>query len=142
MISTVCLPSSCCSRREASSAEPPRPALPTTQVWLVDTRCAPGCGDLEAGLGTNQLLAAGGSERLPASGKPSDAAAFQASADPAVPTTVLIHGYGTDADWAVRHGYEIYGLMKQIAVGRPFRLIVWSWPADRTAAARSAPTFR
>ena len=50
---------------------------------------------------------------------------------PGVPTTVLVHGYGTDADWAVRHGNELYGLMKQQACGRPFRLIVWSWPADR-----------
>ena len=50
---------------------------------------------------------------------------------PGVPTTVLIHGNGTDEDWAVRHGNEFYGLMKQQACGRPFRLIIWSWPADR-----------
>ena len=44
---------------------------------------------------------------------------------------VPIHGNGTDDEWAVRHGNEFYGLMKQRACGRPFRLVVWSWPADR-----------
>ena len=75
--------------------------------WRLDESC--GCGQWQA----------------------SDAAAFQASAVPGVPTTVLIHGNGTDEDWAVRHGNELYGLMKQQACGRPFRLVVWSWPADR-----------
>ena len=101
-----------------------------TQVWLINSRSAPGCDDLEADLskitysrldescGCGQWLA-------------SDTAAFQASAVPGVPTIVLIHGNGTDEDWAVRHGNELYGLMKQHACGRPFRLIVWSWPADR-----------
>ncbi len=101
-----------------------------TQVWLIDTRSAPGCGDLEAGL--SQVAY----RRLDEScdcgrWRASDAAAFQASAAPGVPTTVLIHGYGTDADWAVRHGNKLYGLMQQQACGRPFRLIVWSWPAER-----------
>ena len=75
--------------------------------WRLDESC--GCGQWQA----------------------SDAAAFQASAVPGVPTTVLVHGNATDEDWAVRHGNELYGLMKQQAGGRPFRLIVWSWPADR-----------
>jgi len=112
------------------SAEPPQPAMPATQVWLIDTRCAPGCGDLEAGLAQinyYRLVETSGCGQW----QTSDAAAFQASADPAMPTTVLIHGYGTDADWAVRHGNEIYALMKQQSCGRTFRLVVWSWPADR-----------
>ena len=50
---------------------------------------------------------------------------------PGVPTVVLIHGNGTDEDWAVRHGNELYSLMRQQAGGRSFRLVVWSWPADR-----------
>lgn len=105
-------------------------AAPATEVWLISTRSAPGCGDLEAGLA--QITYA----RLDEScgcGKwqASDAGAFQATAAPGLPTTVFIHGNGTDADWAVRHGKELYGLMKQQACGHAFRLIVWSWPADR-----------
>jgi hypothetical protein len=113
-----------------TAAEPPRATTPATQVWLVDTRCAPGCGDLEAGLAQInywRLVDTNGCGQW----QTSDAAGFQASGDPAVPTAVLIHGYGTDADWAVRHGNEIYGLMRQVACGRAFRLVVWSWPADR-----------
>jgi hypothetical protein len=139
------------------AADAPQAASPATQVWLVDTRCAPGCGDLEAGLAQInywRLVEANGCGQWQAA----DAAAFQASADPAEPTTILIHGYGTDSDWAVRHGNEIYGQMIQISckgdspifadprsanecVGfaakigtvprRPFRLVIWSWPADR-----------
>ena len=55
-----------------------------------------------------------------------------------MPTVVLIHGYGTNDDWAVRHGNEMYCLMNQQAGGRPFRLVVWSWPADRTVRSRRA----
>ncbi len=64
-----------------------------------------------------------------------DAAAFQTSADPALPTVVLVHGYGTDPDWAVHHGNDLRGLMQQVGCGRPFRLVVWSWPADRASRA-------
>ncbi len=48
-----------------------------------------------------------------------------------MPTTVLVHGYDTTAGWAVEHGAKWYRLMKQQANGRPFRLIVWSWPSNR-----------
>ena len=109
-------------------------AAPATQVWLVDTRCAPGCGDLEAGMAHInywRLAETGGCGQWQAA----DAAAFQASADPALPTVVLIHGYGTDPDWAVHHGNDLRSLMQQVGCGRPFRLVVWSWPADRTSRA-------
>src|SRR5208282_357747 len=111
------------------AAELPKVVAPVTQVWLVNSRCAPGCGDLEAGLSQItywRLDDSCGCGQWQAS----DAAAFQASAAPGVPTTVLVHGYGTDQEWAVRHGNEVLGLMKQQACGHAFRLVVWSWPAD------------
>ena len=113
------------------SAEMSQSPAPATQVWLVDTRCAPGCGDLETGFARInywRLEESGGRSKWTAA----DAARFGASADPAVPTTVLIHGYGTDSDWAVRHGYEVLGQMRGFACGRPFRLVIWSWPAEHT----------
>jgi pimeloyl-ACP methyl ester carboxylesterase len=113
-----------------SAAEPARPES-ATQIWLVDTRCASGCGDLEAGQAQIRYW-----RRVESNGccqwQAADAAAFQAAADPTLPTTVLIHGYGTNADWAVRHGNELYADMLQLSCGRPFRLVVWSWPADRS----------
>lgn len=114
----------------AVAAETSSASAPATQVWLINTRSVPGCGDLEADLSKITY-----SRRDESCGcgqwQASDAAAFQASALPGVPTIVLIHGNGSDEDWAVRHGNELYGLMKQQACGRPFRLVVWSWPADR-----------
>jgi hypothetical protein len=114
----------------ARAAEVPPAAAPATQVWLVDTRCAPGCGDLEAGLARInywRLTESSGCGQWQAS----DAAAFQASADPALPTVVLIHGYGTDPDWAVHHGNDVRSLLQQVGCGRSFRLVIWSWPAER-----------
>ena len=113
----------------AVGAEAPAAPAAVTEVWLVDTRCAPDCGDLEAGLAKVRYW------RLDEScgcgqWQASDAAGFQASAA-VVPTTVLVHGNGTDADWAVRHGNALYAMMTQQAGGRPFRLVVWSWPAEQ-----------
>lgn len=107
----------------------PAPA-PVIQVWLVNTCCAAGCGDLDAELSKiayYRLDESGDCSRWQAA----DVAAFQGSALPGVPTVVLIHGYGTDEEWAVRHGNTLYCLLKQQACGRPFRLVVWSWPAER-----------
>src|SRR5271157_744347 len=127
MIKTVtCLSLIACSSVSAICAE----TAPVTQVWLINTRGAPGCGDLESDLLKItywRLDESCGCGKWQAS----DAATFHASAAPGLPTTILIHGNGTDDDWAVRHGNELYGLMKQRACGCPFRLIVWSWPADR-----------
>ena len=111
----------------ATAAEIPPASHP--QFWLIDTRCAPGCGDLDAYLAKIAYWR----DESPGGGRwqVSDAAEFQASASPDVPTTVLIHGYDTSAGSAVEHGQEWFRLMRQQAGGRPFRLIVWSWPSDR-----------
>jgi hypothetical protein len=105
------------------------PAAPQ-QLWLVSTREAPRCGNLEAGLekiSYQQLDLAGNCSRW----IPSDAATFRESGDPAVPTTIMLHGNSTDSQWAINHGWSLYTRMQQCAQGRPFRLVIWSWPADR-----------
>ena len=99
-------------------------------VWLINTRSAPDGGDLEAGLSRLTYWRLDESQGC-GQWQAADAAAFQASAVPGVPTIVFAHGNATDEDWAVQHGNEMYGLIKQQAGGRPFRLVVWSWPADR-----------
>jgi pimeloyl-ACP methyl ester carboxylesterase len=102
----------------------------SAQVWEINTRSAGGCGNLEAELPRityARLDESGGCAQWRAS----DAGTFQATAERGAPTIVLIHGNGTDEDWAVRHGNEFYCLAKRQACGRPFRLVVWSWPADR-----------
>ncbi len=100
------------------------------QVWLISTRSAPRYGNLENGLEKityQRLDVRDGS----AGWLLSDADAFRASGDPSIPTTVFIHGNATGADVAVRQGWSFYSRMRQIAAGRSFRLVIWSWPAER-----------
>jgi len=97
------------------------------QVWLISTRNAPWCCP-PAGedvpleywqLGPDcQWIAA-------------DREAFLATDDPAVPTSVYIHGNRADRRTAIRQGWKIYRQLEAQAAGRPFRFVIWSWPADR-----------
>ncbi len=120
-----------CITARAPAGTPPA-AAPASQVWLVDTRCAPGCGDLEAGTAQIRYWRLADTSRC-GQWNASDLAGFQASADPSLPTVVLVHGYGTDPDSAVQHGNEVRNLLQQVGCGRSFRLVVWSWPADRSS---------
>ncbi len=105
----------------------PLAAASSGEVWLVSTRCAPVCGDLEAGRAAIQLWRwDAGNCWLPAT-----AAEFLDNGAAVAPTTIFIHGHRTDADLAVEHGWLLYGHMQEAAQGKPFRLVIWSWPADR-----------
>ncbi len=104
----------------------------SSEVWLVNSRCAPSCGDLDAGFSQIRYWRLDESSSC-GKWQPSDAVAFQIAGRPGVPTTVLLHGNLTDDDWAVQHGNEIYASMKRQSCGGAFRLVVWSWPADRIA---------
>jgi hypothetical protein len=56
--------------------------------------------------------------------------------DPNVPTVVLVHGFVTGSQSAISRAIEgtwpIYRRLCCEAGGRPFRIIVWAWPAERT----------
>ena len=65
---------------------------------------------------------------------------FPAGDDPATPTVVYIHGNRTDADEAAGNGCYVDRAIQCQAAGRPFRFVIWSWPADGPAAA-TGPTF-
>jgi len=97
------------------------------QVWLVSTRSAPHCGDLDGTLQTLQYWRLGDDRQWSAA----DAKAFRATDDAARPTVVFIHGNRTDADDAVDKAWCIYDSIRA-QTGRPFRYVIWSWPADRT----------
>jgi hypothetical protein len=101
----------------------------TQQVWLVSTRSAPRCGDLEAERGQVRFWRL--DDVAPCRWIAADAEAFCKSADPATPTVIFIHGYDNDADSAVQEGWDVYCRMKEQAGERPFRLVVWSWPTER-----------
>ena len=104
-------------------------AAESGEVWLISTRCAPLCGDLETGRTAIEFWRwSAGDSWLPA-----NAADFVRSGQAAAPTTIFIHGDRTDSDLAVEHGWLLYGHMEEAAQGKPFRLVIWSWPADRIA---------
>ncbi len=97
------------------------------EVWLVCTRGAPVCGDLEAGCSQIQYWRLGPDHCWQAA----DAAVFHQGDRPDLPTTVFLHGNQLDADEAVEEGWCVYQQMEQAAGGRPFRLVLWSWPSQR-----------
>ncbi len=97
------------------------------QVWLLSTRDAPLCGDLEAGRSAIQYWRLDQDQAWQAA----DAAAFHRGDQRAMPTTVFIHGNRIDPDTAVEQGWTLVPRMDEEAAGRPFRLVIWSWPSER-----------
>ena len=101
--------------------------VPAEQVWIVSTRRAPLCGAEHAAgavldywqLDENQQW-----ERT-------DREAFLSADNAAVPTSFFIHGNRSNYLWAVREGDDVLVCLRDQADGRPFRFVIWSWPADR-----------
>jgi esterase/lipase superfamily enzyme len=60
-----------------------------------------------------------------------DAKKFHAGDADAMPTIIFIHGNRTDADDAVDAGFHAYRTILADVGDRPFRFVIWSWPADR-----------
>ncbi len=99
-------------------------ALP--QVWLVSTRGAPHCGDLDTKL--EDVCYWRMDEECQWSS--ADTEAFQATDDASVPTVVFIHGNRTDANEAITKAWYVYELIRVQTGDRPFRYVIWSWPAE------------
>ena len=97
------------------------------QLWLISTRSAPLSGDLQSG----QKSIGYWLYSADCQWQPGDEESFRASDDPAVPTTIVIHGNRDDADDAVQFAWPIYCRMLQNAADRPFRLVIWSWPSEK-----------
>lgn len=110
--------------RPAVELSPPQ----RVDVWLVNTRCAPECGDLEAGLAAIRCWRL--SSGCPRQWVPAPWAEL-ASADAATMTTIYAHGNRSKTDDAINHAWLIYQRLQCEAIGRPQRLIIWSWAADR-----------
>jgi len=98
------------------------------QVWLISTRRVP---VWDGPAWTSESL---DYWRLGSAGQwiATDRRAFlgETGQDP-MPTTVFVHGNLADADTAVRRAWTIYRRMVCQAAGRPFRLVIWSWPSQR-----------
>ena len=100
---------------------------PGAEFWLVSTREQ--CG------GPSPFAAQLPYWRLGSDGQwvQADQAAFLAGAKPDTPNVFYFHGNDSSVCDAIAEGWGIYCKLKEQAPGRPFRLVVWSWPAERIA---------
>lgn len=95
-------------------------------IWLVSTRsitsCRPGPEDAER-IRYWRMAPDGALTD-------SDRDAFLAADDPNVPTVMYLPG--NRADWCetIRDGWMLYRCLECSAGDRPFRYVIWSWPAD------------
>jgi hypothetical protein len=96
-------------------------------VWLLSTRESAPCSRFDNATGAVRYW------RLNAdcTWSPADAKDFHAGDKLAARTVVFVHGNHTDANEAVEKGWHIYQTIRSEAAGKPFRYVIWSWPADR-----------
>jgi hypothetical protein len=103
-------------------------ARPQDAIWLIDTRhigsiC--GAGDGAPDLAVWQLLPNGRWAR-------SSIAAFRATDDTAVITTVYVHGNRVESGEATAIGLSAYRIVSSEASDEVrLRHVIWSWPSER-----------
>jgi esterase/lipase superfamily enzyme len=95
------------------------------RIWLVSTREATRCCDSDCATSGVRCW------RLNEDCGWSSAAPGDFRDGAAIPTVVFVHGNRTDADDAVAMGMHVYQAIRSETCGRPFRYVIWSWPADR-----------
>jgi hypothetical protein len=100
----------------------------SNQVWVVDTRSAPSSRPAADGVGLFSFSLRDGDG---GQWQAADWEAFVASDDEKLPTAFFIHGNRTGYQAAIDSGFVAYRLLECQAAGRPFRFVVWSWPAER-----------
>ncbi|MBN2580790.1 MAG: hypothetical protein JXB10_17525 [Pirellulales bacterium] len=99
----------------------------TSEAWLLSTRCATLCGDLETGKTRIRYWRRGPDCRW----EPAEAESFYKERSDARPTVFVVHGNRVSAGEDVNFAWPIYRHLKKCSEGRPFRLAIWSWPSDR-----------
>ncbi|HVA48925.1 MAG TPA: hypothetical protein VNH11_21340 [Pirellulales bacterium] len=99
------------------------PMVPS-QLWLVSTRSLP-----HGPPGSSRRAVPEVSRYEQDVWQPSSLDDLMAARDPRLTTVVLVHGNDTDDDQARSKGLGVYPSLVERA-DQPFRLIIWSWPAD------------
>jgi hypothetical protein len=100
-------------------------APPSQTVWLVSSRSIEASCSQQTG--TLEYWQLGGDCQWNAS----DEKAFLAADSATVPTVFFLHGNRTGSERAVALGMHVQTLLKDQADGKPFRMVIWSWPSDR-----------
>jgi hypothetical protein len=100
----------------------------SAEVWLINTRCAPTCAPVQPDDPRISYWTLGEGDQW----LPNDRAAFLASSRAEMPTIFFVHGNWVDPQEAVDHGWQVRHHLNRQGDGRPFRLVIWSWPSQRT----------
>jgi len=48
------------------------------------------------------------------------------------PTVMFVHGNNTSPSVAIKEGRALFRILKKSAHGQPLRMIIWSWPSEKT----------
>lgn len=107
-------------RQDLSAAGP----LVESQLWLVSTRRLP-----HGPVSSARRMLPDVSRYEPAGWQPATPADLETAGDKRLKTILLVHGNDTDDATARSRGLAMYQSLARGAE-QPFRLIVWSWPAD------------
>jgi hypothetical protein len=97
------------------------------QLWLISTRSAPVSGDLQSGQKAIRYWQFSPDGQW----QTADEETFRAGDNPAVLTTIVIHGNREDSDDAIEFAWPIYCRMLRNCKDRPFRLVIWSWSSEQ-----------
>ena len=98
---------------------------PRGEFWIVSTRKAPVRCNLDQGLGCIEYYKRVGRDRY----QQYSLDEFLMAMDPSLPTCIYVHGNTLDWDGAIEGGTRVY---RKIGRGiNGFRLVLWSWPAER-----------
>ncbi|NLE36669.1 MAG: hypothetical protein GX621_01435 [Pirellulaceae bacterium] len=112
-------------------AEPTVPANPTasnaSELWIVNTRCVSSCSEHGFDDPAVRFQRFDGEDRW----IDVDRRDFFATGSADVPTSFVIHGNQVDSCEAIQRGHALRRLLECAAPDRPFRVVVWSWPAGR-----------
>jgi hypothetical protein len=108
-------------------------------MWVIDARSAPICGDLAAGMSDLQFFHAEQHGILQCWSEYSQRE-FLATADASLPTTYFFHGYGMIRPGAILSGERVADYMGEGAP--PFRLVIWVWPARHRLLASTTRNLR
>jgi pimeloyl-ACP methyl ester carboxylesterase len=113
----------------SENSEPTRPAVASnSRAWLISTRCVPmRCPD---DVGPERFSYQVSQDDC-SNWEPADADGFFSQAASDGPVVVFIHGNRTDRCDAIRDGWPVYQRLLCLSGGRPFRFVIWSWPADQ-----------
>jgi len=108
-------------------------------IWVIDSRSAPICGDLASGMSDLRFFRAEQFGILQYWTEYSQYE-FLAAADARLPTTYFFHGYGMIRPGAILSGERVADYMGEGAP--PFRLVIWVWPARHRLLASTEQNLR